>query len=620
MRARWLALGLLLGLATLAVAQPGGPGFFMSPSCLTLANPVAGSTVCWQSGAPNSWFYWNGTAFVAPPLSGPFAPTSFAAGAVLIGGGAGPITTTTNLTLTSLVITGPAPGNIGITLLTPYMGMEPAGTAAGDTGMFYFRELAANGTDFVGIKAPDALAATYTLVLPTTKGTSGQCLGSDGGTPVQTAWVPCSAGVGTGITTLNGLTLVTQTFANDTNVQITSATSTHTLTWAGTLAVSRGGLGVGTLTGNGVLVGNNTGPVQVTAAGGVDTVLRVPGGGGGPSFGAVDVSKAAAITGLMRTANLGSGAASSATFLRGDQTWASPAAGVGTYNYVFNSDMEVWGAGPSAAPTGWTLAGGGVARTTTVGQFKTGTAAAALTSGGTTVLTQRIDLIYPPITAWQSQVVTCGAWVHATLPGSTAIRIDDGVGATDSAPHSGGGAFEFLTVSRSLSNVATQFQFFLAATATTSQVDGLICVRGASVVNWQPSGWLGRKAIVQYSTGGTATLASGTQFFSAGWISSTETETELLMPFRCVLRNVSARGNIAPGGAQTVTLRLRINEADALIGDLVLAGASQQATNYTQEAEIGNGGRTTMRAIKSGVATTTFVVVTSLCEEVPEGI
>ena len=52
------------------------------------------------------------------------------------------------------------------------------------------------------------------------------------------------------ITSLGGLTASTQTFANDTNVTITSATSTHTLGWTGQLAVARGGTGVSTANAN----------------------------------------------------------------------------------------------------------------------------------------------------------------------------------------------------------------------------------------------------------------------------------------------------------------------------------------------------------------------------------
>jgi excisionase family DNA binding protein len=72
---------------------------------------------------------------------------------------------------------------------------------------------------------------------------------------------------------LNGLTANSQTFANDTNVTITSIGSTHTLGWSGQLAVARGGTGVSSLTTNGVVYGNGTGALQVTAAGTSGQVL-----------------------------------------------------------------------------------------------------------------------------------------------------------------------------------------------------------------------------------------------------------------------------------------------------------------------------------------------------------
>ena len=48
------------------------------------------------------------------------------------------------------------------------------------------------------------------------------------------------------ISSLNGLISSTQTFANDTNVTITSSSSTHTLGWSGTLGITRGGTGQST--------------------------------------------------------------------------------------------------------------------------------------------------------------------------------------------------------------------------------------------------------------------------------------------------------------------------------------------------------------------------------------
>ncbi len=110
---------------------------------------------------------------------------------------------------------------------------------------------------------------------------------------------------GAGITTLNSLTGATQTFADGTNVTMTSAGTTHTLGWTGDLAVADGGSGAGTFTADGVLMGNTTSAFQVTAAGSANEVLRVPGAGGTPAFGQVDISKSAAVTGALAISNGG---------------------------------------------------------------------------------------------------------------------------------------------------------------------------------------------------------------------------------------------------------------------------------------------------------------------------
>lgn len=83
------------------------------------------------------------------------------------------------------------------------------------------------------------------------------------------------------------------TEANDTNITMTLGgtpstallqAASMTLGWTGTLAVSRGGLGVGTLAAHGVLIGNGTSAVNVTGAGTAGQVLTSNGASADPTF------------------------------------------------------------------------------------------------------------------------------------------------------------------------------------------------------------------------------------------------------------------------------------------------------------------------------------------------
>lgn len=82
-------------------------------------------------------------------------------------------------------------------------------------------------------------------------------------------------GGGSGLTSLNGITNSTQTFATTSDANITfsviSSGSTHTFTpgWSGVLAVSRGGTGLVNISTGAVLLGNGTGPLATTSRGDV---------------------------------------------------------------------------------------------------------------------------------------------------------------------------------------------------------------------------------------------------------------------------------------------------------------------------------------------------------------
>lgn len=97
---------------------------------------------------------------------------------------------------------------------------------------------------------PGVTTANITFTLPVGDGAAGTCLSTNGSAVL--GWANCSSG-GTGLTSLGGQTGATQTFANDPNVQMVSAADVHTLTWAGTLATSRGGLGGNFSASSGVL-------------------------------------------------------------------------------------------------------------------------------------------------------------------------------------------------------------------------------------------------------------------------------------------------------------------------------------------------------------------------------
>ncbi len=85
---------------------------------------------------------------------------------------------------------------------------------------------------------------------------------------------------GTGITTLNGLTGATQTFGNDTNVTMTSTGTSHTLGWSGTLAVSRGGIGLASTLQNYIFAGPTSGGgapgFRLLVAGDIPTLSYAP--------------------------------------------------------------------------------------------------------------------------------------------------------------------------------------------------------------------------------------------------------------------------------------------------------------------------------------------------------
>ncbi len=96
-------------------------------------------------------------------------------------------------------------GSVGIGTATPSASLhvvpstaaalriDPYGTMAGNTGEIRFQELAANGTNYTGFKAPDSLTANTVYALPTADGTSGQLLQTNGSGALAWATAAVSA-------------------------------------------------------------------------------------------------------------------------------------------------------------------------------------------------------------------------------------------------------------------------------------------------------------------------------------------------------------------------------------------------------------------------------------------
>jgi hypothetical protein len=97
-----------------------------------------------------------------------------------------------------------------------------------------------------------------------------------------------------------------------TNALTTESTVSLTTEVSGTLPVANGGTGATTLNSNGVLLGNGTSAVSATTAGSANQVLRVPGAGGAPAFGSINLASSDAVTGTLPVANGGTGGATAA--------------------------------------------------------------------------------------------------------------------------------------------------------------------------------------------------------------------------------------------------------------------------------------------------------------------
>jgi len=106
-------------------------------------------------------------------------------------------------------------------------------------------------------------------------------------------------------------------------------------------------------------------------------------------------------------------------------------------------------------PTGWSVEGTGATWVQSTEQVHGGTYSGKLTRAGTNCAAHQDHADYAKYKGLQA---TMYAWVHASVAAQASLYINDGVASTYGATHTGGGAFELLTVTRTLSSVATNLR------------------------------------------------------------------------------------------------------------------------------------------------------------------
>ena len=206
------------------------------------------------------------------------------------------------------------------------------------------------------------------------------------------------------------------------------------------LSVQSGGTGLATITAHGVMIGEGTSAVAPTSAGTAFQVLVSGGASADPTFAAISLNQAAAVSGQLGVANGGTG---DATLTANGMLYGNGTSAVGIT--AAGSQYQVFQAGASGVPTvGALQLGQAAAVTGTLPVGNGGTGQASLTSGSVLIGagTSAVTLVAPGTSGnvltsngstWSS---TAPASVAPTLNGTQAapLSVVAGTGIAISAP------------------------------------------------------------------------------------------------------------------------------------------------------------------------------------------
>ncbi len=296
----------------------------------------------WFNTATNQMKYWDGSTAQALGVSG--------AGLTSLNGQSGSTQTF------AVTATGTAPA-INSATNVHTLSIPLASTASVTAGLI-------SNTDYAAFTAKQA-AGNYITAL------TGDLTAAGPGSAAATL---APTGVGAGSYTKVTVDAKGRVSAGTTLLPSDIPPHSASLITTGTLPVSVGGTGATSFTNNGVLLGNTTGNILTTAAGAAYQSLTVPSGGGTPSFSALNLSQAAAVTGTLAVANGGTGVTTGAANLM----FATPSgsSGAPSLRALTATDLPVHSAALITSGTlGVANGGSGLATTPTNGQILVGNGA-----------------------------------------------------------------------------------------------------------------------------------------------------------------------------------------------------------------------------------------------------
>ena len=231
-----------------------------------------------------------------------------------------------------------------------------------------------------------------------------------------------------------------------------------------TTDVPGGGTGAATFTSNGLIYGNGTSALGVTAAGSQYQVLRA-GSGGTPAFGSINLDQTSAVTGTLPVGNGGTGVATLTGLVKGNGTANFAAATAGT-DYL-------------APPTGTALlkanSGGALANATAGTDY---VVAGTATVGGL-LLSTTTTITAAGTTQADATVLTNDINVVTTTAASTGVKLPTpAAGRVIAVVNRGANALKvYPATSTAINTLGNNAAFSVAANAT-------LTLRGSSAAQW----------------------------------------------------------------------------------------------------------------------------------------